>query len=139
MRVVLDSNEYIFAFSGQAPSSTETLFQLVASRSSKCSLHLPRLIVEEVQRNLGPAGIKDFWAYLNAINVTPDEDWSVPFEIGARYESQGFKPGDAFIAAYAEWIGCEVLVSENRDFLVHAILPFRILKADAFVKEFSTG
>lgn len=60
-----------------------------------------------------------------------DEDAFVPFELGAKYEWKGLKPADAFIAAYVEWVGAEVLISENRHFLHrHADLPFRVMSAD---------
>lgn len=63
------------------------------------------------------------------------EDWEVPFELGAKYESRGLKPGDAFIAAYTEWTGAEYLVTENRDFLSLTALPFKIARAEAFLKK----
>jgi len=58
----------------------------------------------------------------------------VPFELGAKYESLGLKPGDAFIAAYTEWTGADYLVTENRDFLALTALPFKIVRAEAFLK-----
>jgi hypothetical protein len=37
---------------------------------------------------------------------------------------------DAFIAAYTEWVGADVLVIENRHFLNHhPDLPFKVLTA----------
>ncbi len=64
-----------------------------------------------------------------------DEDFSVPFELGAKYESKRLKPADAFIAAYAEWVGADTLVTENRHFLtLHIDLPFRILPAEKCLK-----
>jgi len=47
----------------------------------------------------------------------------------------GLKPADAFIAAYTEWVGAELLVSENRHFLSrHADLPFRVLPAEQAIR-----
>lgn len=45
-----------------------------------------------------------------------DEDIVVPFEIAFKYETKGLKPADAFIAAFTEWVGADVLVTENRHF-----------------------
>jgi hypothetical protein len=55
----------------------------------------------------------------------------VPFELGAKYESTGLKSADAFIAAYTEWVGADVVVTENRHLVTRRIdLPFRILQAE---------
>jgi len=62
--------------------------------------------------------------------TTIDEDFLVPFELGTKYEAEGFKPADAFIAAYTEWVGADVFVTENRHFLKHnPDLPFNVLTA----------
>ncbi|HDY69130.1 MAG TPA: hypothetical protein ENH85_15245 [Candidatus Scalindua sp.] len=54
----------------------------------------------------------------------------IPFEIAFKYEEKGFKTADAFIAAYTEWVGADVLVTENRHFLAcHLDLPFKVLTA----------
>ena len=64
----------------------------------------------------------------------------MPFELGAKYESMGLKPADAFIAAYAEWVGANVLVTENRHFLtLYLDLPFRILPAEKSLKLLKAG
>lgn len=43
--------------------------------------------------------------------MTKDEDFLVPFELGAKYESKGLKPADAFIAAYAGCVGADILAT----------------------------
>ena len=41
------------------------------------------------------------------------------------------QPADALIAAYAEYVGAEILVSENRHFLSRQTnLPFKIVNAE---------
>ena len=98
------------------------------------SISVPRLIIEEVRRNIVPAEFKEFMKFIENI-ADIDEDFNVPFELGAKYEIRGFKPADAFIAAYAEWVGAEVLVSENRHFLTkHSNLPFKVLNAETCLK-----
>lgn len=88
------------------------------------------MIVEEVRRNLVPEVFREFLEFLLAL--TPiDEDLFVPFELGVKYEAKGFKSADAFIAAYTEWVGADVLVTENRHFLSHHLgLPFKVLTAE---------
>ncbi len=97
-------------------------------------VHIPRTIFEEVKRNLTPEAFREFIIFINAL-TTIDEDIVVPFEIAARYEAGGLKPADAFIAAYTEWVGADVLVTENRHFLNHhSGLPFKVLNAAKCLK-----
>ena len=52
-------------------------------------------------------------------------------------KAEGLKPGDALIAAYAEAIGADVLVSENRHFLGRTTgLPFAVHDAKSFIETF---
>ena len=51
-----------------------------------------------------------------------------------KYGSAGLKVSDALIAAYAEHVEADFLVSENRHFLSRrASLPFRVARAQEFV------
>jgi len=91
-------------------------------------------IVEEVRLHLAP---EDFSTFIRVIGTLTaiDEDFLVPFDLGLKYESRGFKPADAFIAAYAEWVGADALVTENRHFLSkNPGLPFKVLTADKCLK-----
>jgi len=130
LRFVIDSNEYIFAL---GPAKEEKARELLESLLKKAHLHtlrIPHTIFEEVKRNLSAEAFQEFNIFINAI-TTVDEDMVVPFEIVFKYETAGFKPADAFIAAYTEWAGADVLVSENRHFLTHhSHLPFRVLTAE---------
>ena len=137
MRLVLDANEYIFGLGSQRTHVCEQLLDRLARGGSHLSVRIPRLIVREVQRNLTPEAFREFLRTI-ALVTTIDEDSVVPFELGAKYERKGLKPADAFIAAYTEWVGAEVLVSENRHFLSrHADLPFRVLTAHTFLPRLS--
>lgn len=92
------------------------------------------MIIEEVRRNLTPDVFREFIEFTSAL-TTIDEDILVPFEIGVKYEIKGLKPADAFIAAYTEWVGADVLVSENRHFLSHSPgLSFKVLTAKECLK-----
>ena len=134
MRLVLDSNEYVFGFGSERKGSSERLLASLATTPARHEIRLPRTILEEVRRNLPGRAFERVWTYLNALGIVPDEDWVVPFETGWRYETAGLKPGDAFIAAYAEWARVDCLVTENRDFLQSKELPFIVLKAEEFLK-----
>lgn len=69
--------------------------------------------------------------------VTENDDL-VPMALYAKYVSRNLKSADALIAAYSEWVKAELLVSENRDFLALSTpLPFRVVKAAAFLREFA--
>lgn len=86
--------------------------------------------MEEVRRNLVHDIYREFFEFISELTVI-DEDFLVPFELGARYEMKGLKEADAFIAAYAEWTGADALVTENRHFLnKHPDLPFKVLTAE---------
>jgi len=131
--LVLDSNEYIFALGVvQDPICVELLKKIL--EHSEISLRIPRLIVEEVRSNLTPEAFKEFIISINKLTRI-DEDIEVPFELGVKYEVKGFKPADAFIAAYVEWVGADALVTENRHFLFRSSnLPFKVLTAKECLK-----
>jgi len=86
--------------------------------------------MEEVRANLP---LKEFHSFFKFIKIiaTIDEDFLIPFELGAKYEIKGLKEADALIAAYTEWVGADVLVTENRHFLNrYRGLPFKVSSAD---------
>ena len=98
------------------------------------TIRIPRTIFEEVRRNLSPEAFHEFNKFICDL-TTIDEDIVVPFEIAVKYEAKGFKPADAFIAAFTEWVGADVLVTENRHFLNrHPDLPFKVLTAEECLK-----
>ena len=138
MQLVLDSNEYLFALGAERKSASEALLNTILEDPAAYRIRLSRTILEEVRRNTAPQRFRDFWLFLQALGVSIDEDWEVPFELGVKYETKGLKPGDAFIAAYTEWTGAEYLITENRDFLVLTALPFKVVRAEAFLKQHRT-
>ncbi len=134
MLLVVDSNVYIFGFGlVKVPACKDLIYEAIAKQPSVI-LRIPRTIVEEVRLHLSP---EDFSTFIRVINTltTTDEDFLIPFELGSKYESRGFKPADAFIAAYTEWVGADALVTENRHFLnKKSNLPFKILTAEKSLK-----
>ena len=134
MRLILDSNEYIFALGAIRDPDCEKLLEEIAKHSDKMSIRIPRLIVEEIHNNLTSEAFKEFMLFINTLSKI-DEDYEVPFELGAKYEAKGLKTADAFIAAFTEWTGADVLISENRHFLSRQTnLPFKIVNADNCLK-----
>lgn len=134
MLLVLDSNEYLLAVGLVRNAPSEHLLDILIERFPTHQIRIPRLIVDEVRKHLPPEVFKDLLGALQAI-VSIDEDFVVPFELGVKYETKGLKPADAFIAAYAEWVGAEALVTENRHFLTRrSDLPFRVLAAEQVLK-----
>ena len=134
MLIILDSNEFIFAL-GERELNTRILLDIILAETSSHSLRIPRTVFEEVKRNLSVEAFKEFIKLLLAANIPIDEDTLVPFELGMKYELVGFKYADAFIAAYAEYVGADILVSENRHFLSsQSNLPFKIANAESCLK-----
>ena len=133
MHLVLDANEFIFGLGFFRKKSCESLLNLLIDNFSSHSISVCRTIVEEVRANLTP---KEFHSFIKFISLftTIDEDFLIPFELGARYEKKGLKDADALIAAFTEWVGAEVLITENRHFLSrHADLPFKVLTAKKYL------
>lgn len=130
MLLILDSNEYIFALGSVRDPMCEKLLDVIAENADKVCIRVTRLVLAEVRNNLTPEAFKEFILFLNKTTLI-DDDSAIPFELGAKYEAKGLKPADALIAAYTEWTGAEILVSENRHFLSrHRDLPFKVLPAE---------
>ncbi len=134
MLLILGSNEYIFAFGIVKKPASKILVDIILDTFPTHSIRIPRLIIEEVGRHLTPEKYREFIEFITNLTAI-DEDFVVPFELGVRYEIEGLKPADAFIAGYVEWTGADVLVTENRHFLSHhSDLPFKVLNAEACLK-----
>ena len=132
--LVLDTNIYVFAFTPPVKHSCRSVISLFGIFPSEYRLRIPRTIVDEVRRNLAHSEFREFFAFISELTAV-DEDFLIPFELGVKYEIRGFKMADAFIAAYTEWTGADILVTENRHFLKHNPgLPFKVLTADKCLK-----
>ena len=135
MLLVLDTNEYIFAFGLAKKQSCREVISLLEDKFPSHNIRISRLIVEEVRNNLSPEEFKEFILFINSLTKI-DEDILVPFELAAKYEFQGFQPEDAFIAAYVEFVGADALVTENRHFLSREKeLLFRVVTASEILAE----
>ena len=129
MQAVIDTNVYIFGFGFINDPDCEKLLSIIAEEPSLYILRISRSIIKETSHNLS---LEDFQKFIRFINTVTkiDEDFLIPFELGAKYEAKGLKPADALIAAYTEWTSADVLVTENRHFLSRQKnLPFKVLTA----------
>ena len=139
MRLVLDTNEYIFALGVQRKPSCERL--VAAVHLARHAVRVERTIVREVIRNLRSNDVSAFFETLHLLledGCGIDEEFMVPHHLGLHYQDLGFKEGDAHFAAYAEVVEVDVLVSENRRHF-HAMaghLPFRVMDAEQFLKRY---
>jgi len=133
LQLVLDSNVYIFGFGLVKDLACEKLLLAIIEQPSSYTLRISRNIIKETSRHLFPQDFQEFIGIINLFTEI-DEDFLVPFELGAKYEAKSLKPADALIAAYTEWVGADVLVTENRHFLFRQNLPFKILSAKNFLK-----
>lgn len=134
MELILDANEYIFAFGLMKKEACAILFERILKNVSFHRIHICRTIVNEIRQHLSLDEFREFILFINPVS-TIDEDFFVPFTLGEKYMEKGLKPADAFIAAYTEWTGADVLVTENRHFLtLHDNLPFKILTASKCLK-----
>ena len=130
MLLVLDTNEYIFGFGIAEDENCRKLIESLQEKPPKHNIRIVRLILEETRKNLSAEIFKEFILFISKL-TSIDEDIVVPFELAAKYESMGFVPEDAFISAYTEWVGADILVSENRHFLSHRDdLPFKVVTAE---------
>ena len=135
MEVVLDSNEFIFGFTGSKKACSDVL-KLIGI---KFDVILPDVVFREVFERLKIIEGKDFasaarYAILKMeINIIDEK--LVPKELVQKYFSMIKKKPDATIAAFTEWIKAKHLVSENRDFLKNLTQkPFEVLRAEDFIK-----
>ena len=132
--LVLDSNEYLFAVGVTPKPVSERLLDVLIDKYPTHRFRISRLILEEVSRHLPPEVFHELMGAIQDL-VSVDEDFVVPFELGSKYEALGLKPADAFIAAYTEWVGADILVTENRHFLTRRTdLPFKVLTAEQTLK-----
>jgi len=135
LRLVLDSNEYIIGIGSRSSPHPIRLLNVLAAWPQRFEVFVSRMILDEVRRNLPADRFQDLWAILVTLDAAVVEEWEIPSEYAGKYASLGLKPGDAAIAACAEVVRAEIVVTENRDFHGRSGLPFRSLRAEDFLKE----
>jgi len=139
MRLILDSNEYIFGFNPVSEKnwSNVLLDELILLRDEikGFELFVPDIIRDEVQRNLPPIFLDDFYRFITSHpKIILASIFDVPENYFQRYHLDlGLKEADATIAAFADWKDVDVLVSENRHFLGLKVEKFKVYRAKRFV------
>jgi hypothetical protein len=131
MRICIDSNQFIFGISG-TDAAAEALMLLLP----RLEVVIPRLVMNEVTRNLGEPEIKALYLLLNQAPGVTLIDEPAPAHLVARYITLGLREkGDAFIGAFAEWQQVEYLISENRHFLSELRgAAFEVIAPEEFLK-----
>ncbi len=132
MRIVLDSNEYILGLdttSGPSPSSRLLdLVRILIDESEEFRLLVPEIILREIQRNLPSNLEKDFFRLIQSSQKIEYHDLvQVPKTTFHKYRQQkSLKQADALIAAFADFMKVDYIVSENRHI-------YRDLKTTGFI------
>jgi len=129
LRVVLDSNEFVFGFRGVLESNK--ILRLIGV---KFECIIPQLVFEEVIRNLKYAEGKDFASFIRDTILRMDidilDESGIPHDLVKKYASKGLKSADALIVAFTEWINADFLISENRHFVSELRFDeFKVLQA----------
>lgn len=132
MRICIDSCVLINGLQETDPAAVR-LLDLVGYG---LSLVIPRLVAQEVTRNLTTAEqVRGFFRLFHDHDCAFLVDELVPGDLVSKYTALGLpEKADAYIGAFAEWMGVHYLVSDNRHFL-HELQTdaFRLLDAEGFV------
>ncbi len=114
MRICIDSCVFIRGL--REPVSDAA--QLIALISPSLQVYVPRLVIQEVARNLVAADIARFYRVLYESESAHMVDNPIPNQLVRHYIALGLKAkGDAYIGAFAEWMQVDYLISDNRHFL----------------------
>ena len=125
-RWLLDSNVWLFGLRRDAafPACASLLDQI-----GSISIIIPLQVLKELAANLTEIEMQDFYRLLNSYPERVEVSWTTaPHERVGFYREQGCRKGDAVIAAHAEVLGADLIVSENRQFL-HTISSLRMATA----------
>ena len=102
---------------------------------------VPRLVVQEVTRNLDTAAqVRKLYRLLyGALNAAVIDE-PVPRDLVAKYEQLGLpEKADAVIGAFVEWVGGSYLISDNRHFLQELQpVAFQVLSPAEFLARLGT-
>ena len=138
MRIILDSNEYILGLDTTAgPSASSRLLDLVRiliDELEEFRLLVPEIIIREVQTNLPPELERDFFRLIRSSQkIEYHYMLEVPKASFQKYRRhKHLKHADALIAAFADFMKADYLISENRHI-------YRDLKATGFINLTAQG
>jgi hypothetical protein len=138
MRICIDSCVFIHGLQRTDPASA----QLLTLVSPTIVLLTPRLIVQEVTRNLRtPEQVRGFYHLLQSSPFAFIVDEPVPRGLVEKYATLGLPAkADAFIGAFAEWMAVRYLISDNRHFLRDLqTSAFEVVEAQTFIARWENG
>lgn len=138
-RWLLDTNVWIFGLRRDEnfPESARVLDEI-----GSFVVLVPLQVTKELHLNLTDDEMRDFYRLLNRFSERAELNWhTISAERVRFYEQQGCRKGDAIVAASAEALGADVIVSNNRQFLqTLSKFPANILTpAQALLRLFSTN
>jgi hypothetical protein len=141
MRIILDTNEYIFGLDREtgeeAPTRLLNAIRVLIEESKDFRLLLPGIIRKEVQRNIPEDLEGDFYRLIySSQKIEHHSMLNIPVKLFKKYlNEKGLKEGDALIAAFAEFAQVDYLVSENRHIYRDLdITEFAPVNAQEFLK-----
>lgn len=146
MKIILDTNEYLFGLDREAGEEASVkllnVVRLMIEDIKDFKLLLPEIIREEVQRNIPEYLEKDFYKLIySSEKIEHHSMMDVPIKLFDKYRNEmGLKEGDALIAAFAEFMGVDYLISENRHIYKNLkIKEFVTVNASEFLKILEEG
>lgn len=132
MRICIDSCVFIHGLQQTDPAAT----RLLEIAGPDLNIVIPRLIVQEVTRNLTtPEQVRRFYRLFSHSGFAYVVDEPVPRYLVEQYVGLGLRAkADAFIGAFCHWLQIKYLVSDNRHFLqeLHTS-AFKVVEAAEFV------
>jgi predicted nucleic acid-binding protein len=134
MRVVLDSNIFIFAFREE-----KAVCMRILENMDLFEVFIPSLILDEIVERLKTLVNKNFASKIrhtvlsSSIHIVDIS--TLPKNLIEKYEKKNLKTSDAVIAAFTEYIQADYLHSENRHFLKNLkTTKFGVKNAEQFLE-----
>jgi len=138
MHICIDSSVFIRGIK----TRDVTIATIFRSVGVKLALSIPRLVVNEVTRNLiVPHETRIFYKLFHHVDTSIIIEEPVPVTLVEKYIRLGLPAkADAFIGAFAEWQQINYLLSDNRHFLRRLQTPaFAVLSPDEFMTRWHAG
>jgi len=146
MKIILDTNEYLFGLDRESGEEASVkllnVVRLMIEDIKDFKLLLPEIIREEVQRNIPQQLEKDFYNLIySSEKIEHHPMMDVPMKLFNKYRNEKeLKEGDALIAAFAEFMKVDYLISENRHIYKNLkIKEFATVNASEFLKILEEG
>lgn len=146
MKVILDTNEYLFGLDRETGEEASVrllnVISLMIEEIKDFKLLLPEIVREEVQRNIPKHLERDFYRLIySSEKIEHHSMLDVPLKLFDKYRNEKkLKGGDALIAAFAEFMKVDYLISENRHMYKNLkIKAFVTMDASEFLKMLEEG